>query len=213
MVRQGKAVRVPQAPLEVPSRWDVYRRSRHAWSRSLRRSQEWRYGRRRSGQALRGEKGRGMEDRVHRSLTIEPAMNAAGACMACMSRRDFLSRSALAAAALAALEACGDGQIGAPTTLTDGPFTVRIADFPGLNATNVLVDVSSQAPGRAVIRTGPSAYTAFSMICTHQQCLTDVRTNRFECPCHGSRFASDGSVINGPAERPLMRLAVTVNGD
>jgi Rieske Fe-S protein len=154
-----------------------------------------------------------MEDRIHRSLTTEPLVSAAAGCLACMSRRDFLARSALAAAALAALEGCGDGQIGAPTTLTDGPFTVRIADFPGLNATGVLVNVSSQAPERAVIRTGASAYAAFSMICTHQQCLTDVRNNRFECPCHGSRFANDGSVINGPAEQPLQRLAVTVNGD
>ena len=154
-----------------------------------------------------------MEDRIHPSLNIEPPVSAAGGCLACMSRRDFLARSALAAAALAALEGCGDGQIGAPTTLTDGPFTVRIADFPGLNATGVLVDVSSVAPDRAVIRTGASTYVAFSKICTHQQCLTDVRSNRFECPCHGSRFANDGSVINGPAERPLQRLGVTVNGD
>ena len=154
-----------------------------------------------------------MEDRIHRSVTTEPLLNAASGCLACMSRRDFLARSALAAAALSALEGCGDGQIGAPTTLTDGPFTVRIADFPGLNTTGVLVDVSSQAPGRAIIRTGAGTYAAFSMICTHQQCLTDVRNNRFDCPCHGSRFANDGSVINGPAERPLARLAVTVNAN
>lgn len=154
-----------------------------------------------------------MEDSIHPGVTIEPPVNPASGCAACLSRRDFLAKSALAAAALAALEACGDGQIGAPTTLTDGPFTVRIADFPGLSATGVLVDVSSVAPGRAVIRTGTSTFAAFSMICTHQQCLTDVRNNRFECPCHGSRFSNNGSVINGPAERPLQQLSVTVNGD
>lgn len=154
-----------------------------------------------------------MDDSLHRGLTIAPSENAVNACAACMSRRDFIARATLGAAALAALDACGDGQIGAPTTLTGGPFTVRIADFPGLSATGVLVDVSSVAPERAVIRTGASTYVAFSKICTHQQCLTDVRNNRFECPCHGSVFRNDGAVINGPAEQPLQRLGVAVNGD
>jgi Rieske Fe-S protein len=130
-----------------------------------------------------------------------------------VSRRDFIARAAFAAAVLSALEACGDGQIGAPTTLPDGPFVVRISDFPGLSTTGTLVDVSSVAPARAVIRTGTATYAGFSKICTHQQCITDVRNNRFECPCHGSRFANDGSVITGPAERSLTRVNVTVNAD
>jgi Rieske Fe-S protein len=67
---------------------------------------------------------------------------------------------------------------------------------------------------RAVVRTGTSTFRAFSSICTHEQCDTDIRNNRFECPCHGSIFAADGSVIRGPvgaagSVSPLRQLTVT----
>jgi Rieske Fe-S protein len=154
-----------------------------------------------------------MEDSVHHPVSIPLGEAIPHDCESCISRRDFIAKSTLAAAALAALEGCGDGQIGAPVTLTDGPFTIRVSDFPGLATTGTLVDVGAQAQYRAVIRTSANAFSAFSRICTHQQCLTAVQNNRFECPCHGSVFSNTGAVINGPAASPLLKLNVTVNGD
>jgi Rieske Fe-S protein len=44
-----------------------------------------------------------------------------------------------------------------------------------------------------------------SSVCTHMGCV--VHFNSFErcwdCPCHGSQFAVDGTVLSGPATRPL----------
>jgi len=47
-----------------------------------------------------------------------------------------------------------------------------------------------------------------SAVCTHVGCI--IHWNSFEkcwdCPCHGSQFAVDGSVLNGPAVSPLAEV-------
>lgn len=57
----------------------------------------------------------------------------------------------------------------------------------------------------AVYRDESGAVSAVSARCTHLGCLVafDDAERVWECPCHGSRFAPDGSVLHGPATRPL----------
>ena len=67
-----------------------------------------------------------------------------------------------------------------------------------------------------IVVTQPTAgqYKAFTAVCTHMQCLvTKVENDTIDCPCHGSKFnASDGTVANGPASRPLAPVTITVQG-
>ncbi len=57
----------------------------------------------------------------------------------------------------------------------------------------------------ALYRDGQGQLHARSSICTHMRC--DVGWNHedkvWDCPCHGSRFAPTGEVLNGPAVTPL----------
>jgi Rieske Fe-S protein len=67
----------------------------------------------------------------------------------------------------------------------------------------------------AILRRGLKKIAAFrddegklidrSAVCTNLGCI--VHWNGLErcwdCPCHGSQFATDGSVLNGPAVAPL----------
>ena len=58
---------------------------------------------------------------------------------------------------------------------------------------------------RAVSRAEDGTLHVVGARCTHLGCL--VSYNRpeqtWECGCHGSRFAQDGTVLSGPATRPL----------
>ncbi|WP_329261958.1 Rieske (2Fe-2S) protein [Actinoallomurus sp. NBC_01490] len=59
-------------------------------------------------------------------------------------------------------------------------------------------------------------FKAFSAICTHRGCpVGSVSDGKIHCPCHGSAFnVTDGSVANGPADKPLPSKNVTVqNGE
>ena len=76
-----------------------------------------------------------------------------------------------------------------------------MADGGGDNAPGDL------AFGGFVVKTG-GKISVYAQNCSHLGCSvaynTDAKT--FDCPCHGSRFHIDGTVLHGPAAYPLSHL-------
>jgi Rieske Fe-S protein len=76
-----------------------------------------------------------------------------------------------------------------------------MADGGGDNAAGDL------AFGGFVVKTSGNVLV-FAQNCSHLGCSVAFNTNAktFDCPCHGSRFNIDGSVLRGPAAYSLSHL-------
>jgi Rieske Fe-S protein len=57
----------------------------------------------------------------------------------------------------------------------------------------------------AVYKDADGQVHAVSAICTHLGCTVGFNPSdtTWDCPCHGSRFTTDGTVIQGPATKNL----------
>jgi Rieske Fe-S protein len=61
----------------------------------------------------------------------------------------------------------------------------------------------------------PEGFYAVSAVCTHLGCVTQWKPDAemIACPCHGSKFKSDGTKIEGPAPRPLPHFGISLTAD
>ncbi len=92
-----------------------------------------------------------------------------------------------------------------------GAFFLPATDVPTLDAPPV-----PETAGKFwLVNTEDEGPKALYMVCTHLGCLYkwEASNNRFECPCHGSKFSKAGYYIEGPAPRSLDRFELTVDGE
>ncbi len=138
------------------------------------------------------------------------------------SRRQVLGLAVVVGTGLPLLSSCGGGDDDTTTTGgssggTASPTSGASSSEPAgpLVATGkVPVNGGVILEGKKIVVTQPTegTFKAFTAVCTHEACLVgSVKDGVISCPCHGSAYsATDGSVQNGPATRPLKEFSVTV---
>jgi len=125
--------------------------------------------------------------------------------MSDLPRRTILG-AAIAGAAAAPLAACAKSAEAPPaeTAQKAGQVLATAAEVP--------VGSAIVARGTLISQPSPGVFTGFIARCTHAGCALGVKDGVAVCPCHGSRFAFDGAVTQGPATEPLTPRAVAVQG-
>jgi len=149
-----------------------------------------------------------------------------------VSRREFLYYIWGASIALVTLQGAGlllwfliprfrEGEFG-------GTFTIDIAELPEINAPPInfadgrfwLVNLDSTQPNELMYQAPDEespiqGAAAIYKVCTHLGCIYSwtPANDRFECPCHGSKYRLDGRRIESPAPRSLDRFLLQAIAD
>ncbi len=130
------------------------------------------------------------------------------------TRREFVTASVLATAGLCLGGLGCDKPATSGVTPTDGVLTLDPASHPELGAAggSLALDVEGGDPILLVHVEG-ERYVALARKCTHVGCKVVFEGGEVVCPCHGSRFATDGSVLEGPAKLPLTNYPISRKGN
>src|SRR5882757_1891360 len=121
-----------------------------------------------------------------------------------INRRQFLLLTAGLVAGCQSVNNGGGTATKPERTLSAGPASNYAADG---------VYSSFRDQGFFVVRRDGKLF-ALSAICTHRNCKLNAKPDRsFYCKCHGSTFAPDGHVTQGPARRDLPLFATTTDAN
>ena len=128
-----------------------------------------------------------------------------------MTRRNFLLIGWSAFASFLASSFLGTVRFFFPNVLFEPPSRFKIGQ-PEDYAEDSVTFLSDR---KVYLFHAPEGFYAISGVCTHLGCTTnwDPDSRGFRCPCHGSRFDRAGSVIKGPAPKPLKWVEVSLGLD
>lgn len=142
------------------------------------------------------------------------------------TRREFCSRACQAASLIATAGFVGcsgspagpSGSSGTPLSSVSGSVSGRTITV-NVDGSSPLAAAGSQAMLQTplgvflIARMTSDVFRVLAGTCTHEACaITSSLNGQFFCPCHGSRFTTDGGVLNGPARQSLSQYATQFTG-
>lgn len=125
-----------------------------------------------------------------------------------VSRREFLYYAWLSSMALFMAGAGGATLAYAFPRFKEGEFggkfiVGKVEDFADGS-------VTPDREGKFFLVRQGNDFKALYQVCTHLGCLVRQSPDGFSCPCHGSKFAQDGTLLASPAPRDMDAFAVEI---
>jgi cytochrome b6-f complex iron-sulfur subunit len=129
-----------------------------------------------------------------------------------MNRKEFILKAGFGTVAIACATCLGGCEVDSvPSAPENVDFTLDLSAPANTALTNV--GGSKTQSGVLIGRVSDTGFVAVGQACTHQGTTVQFQlsNNRFHCPNHGSNFALDGGVINGPASSPLRQYNTSLD--
>jgi cytochrome b6-f complex iron-sulfur subunit len=123
---------------------------------------------------------------------------------------ELLAGSAVCGALPGVLGACAARMRYATPEVLGDRLGVRLAE---ITANGLLVEDPGADLPIYVRKSAAGEFTAVSTRCMHRGCQVEPAAQKLVCPCHGSEYEFNGTVLQGPTERALTRYRVTTSND
>ena len=132
-----------------------------------------------------------------------------------MKRREFITVASSIPVVIAACSPKAAKQVANPPR-ADG--FQRVGTVADLDKNGQILAEQVAGSNKVLVVRDPmnkSKIIAVKPTCTHAGCTVVWQQNQtaFVCPCHDSKFASDGKVQQGPADEPLATYVAKLEGD
>jgi Rieske Fe-S protein len=126
-----------------------------------------------------------------------------------MNRRAFVAETiGISCAVPALLAGCASVRYANAAVENERLVVLRTELSP---AGTALVETPDEQLPILLRRTSDTEFVALSTKCTHRGCQVEQAGAQLSCPCHGSVFSLTGERLQGPADRPLTRFAVSAD--